>query len=102
MIDARQVRIARKTRGLTQRQLATLAGVATGSLNMIENGAEFRSPSMRAIEAQGMIFENGEVAERIVWVNGRPASREVRDTAMGILNAGRKARGQAPFVDDEE
>jgi hypothetical protein len=55
-----------------------------------------------ALEAQGMIFENGEVAERIVWVNGRPASREVRDTAMGILNAGRKARGQAPFVDDEE
>jgi transcriptional regulator with XRE-family HTH domain len=106
MIDARQVRIARITRGLSQRELAKLSDVAIGTVNTIENGGEFRSQSMRviqaALEAQGMIFANGEVAERMVWVNGRPASREVREAALGILNAGRKARGHAPYLDTEE
>jgi hypothetical protein len=80
--------------------LAERAGVALNTVKAVENGAD--CSTMQALEdtlkANGVLFAPGRVGVKMVWPNGRPASREVREAALAVLNADRKAKGQAPFI----
>jgi predicted transcriptional regulator len=67
MITAEQIRGARAMLGMTQAELAKLAGISTTGLNNIERGiADPKASTLRALktalEEAGVIFvaENGE------------------------------------------
>ena len=44
----------------------------------------------------------GKVGVKMTWEGKRPASREIREGVLAILNATRKNRGQAQFIDVED
>jgi predicted transcriptional regulator len=107
MITKEQLHIGRVSLGLNVAQLARLAGVAPNSIHGIERGADFKASTMRSLQdamaAEGILFTcDGGVAARMIWPNGRPASRKVREAAMAVLNAARKSRSQCPLMDMED
>lgn len=60
------VRLKRMERGLSQRQLAKLAGLSSGAISMIERGdrTELRADTVRRIE-RALELENGEALSHL-------------------------------------
>ena len=85
--------------------LARLAGVAPHTVLNLESGADFRASSMEALEstlrAKGVLFSSkGHVGVKMVWAPGsRPENAQIREAVLGVLNADRATRNQAPFVE---
>jgi hypothetical protein len=106
MITKDQLHIGRVSLGLNVAQLARLADVAPNSIHGIERGFDFKASTMlalqAALEAKGILFRNGSVCERMVWEHTPPRDAKVRAGVLAVLNAGRKARGQAPYIDCED
>jgi DNA-binding XRE family transcriptional regulator len=105
LISAEQLRIARRSVDTSQTALAQESGISRQTINCIEGGFEYKSQTMRALqqtlEAKGAIFAaDGSVAVRMVWEEPRMRDPQVRAGVLQILNASRKAKGQAPLVDD--
>jgi DNA-binding XRE family transcriptional regulator len=105
MISAQQLHTGRISLGLNVAQLAKLAGVAPNSIWAIERGADFKASTMQALESTlrdaGLLFAPGRVGVKMHWIQGRPESAEIRSGVLGIINAERKSRGQASYVDME-
>ena len=105
MISAQQLHTGRISLGLNVAQLAKLAGVAPNSIWAIERGADFKASTMQGLESTlrdaGVLFAPGRVGVKMHWIQGRPESAEIRAGVLGIINAERKSRGQAPYVDME-
>jgi DNA-binding XRE family transcriptional regulator len=106
MISRQQLHIARLSLDMSVNALAKLAGVAPNTVWAIEQGADYKQSSMAALESalrdRGVLFAGPHVGVKMVWADGtRPASVEVREAVLAVLNASRKAKGQAPFVDLE-
>lgn len=106
MISSWQLHAGRVSLGLSVNALARAAEVAPNSILNIEDGRDFKASTMEALEAalkaEGVLFAPGRVGVRMQWEGQRPSSRETREAVLSILNASRKAKGQAPFVDCED
>jgi transcriptional regulator with XRE-family HTH domain len=102
MISAQQLHTGRISLGLNVAQLAKLGGVAPNSIWAIEQGADFKASTMQALESDaGVLFALGRVGVKMHCFQGRPESAEIRAGVLGIINAERKSRGRAPYVDME-
>ena len=108
LIGAEQLRLARKSCGLSQGELAEISGLARNTVTSIESGAaNYRAGTMALLMAmlisKGAVFRaDGEVQIRMKWEEPKPADAAVRAEVLRILNAQRKSRGEAPFVDEGE
>lgn len=111
MITAQQLRMARAALSLTIAQLAKASGISATSIAAIERGGDFRSSTMRSIEAslrkQGAVFgADGSVkivpkTEPAIWEPGQNPDATTKRAALAILNAGRRARG-LPLIEDPD
>jgi hypothetical protein len=84
--------------------LAERAGVALNTVKAAEAGADSRRSTIEELEAtfkdHDILFAPGAIGVKMVWAEGlRPESAEVREAVLFALNAQRKSRGQAPFID---
>jgi DNA-binding XRE family transcriptional regulator len=84
LITSTQLHIARQSVGFTQTALAQEVGVSRQTVNWVESGREHKSRTMRKLQhvlrEHGAIFGvSGEVSVKMVWPNGRPASRRIRE-----------------------
>jgi transcriptional regulator with XRE-family HTH domain len=107
VITAQQLLLARRSVNLTQLALAKASGVSMASISSLENNNDYRSSTARALqealEAKGAIFlKDGSVAVRMIWEEPKPTDPRVKAAALAILNAARKSRGEAPYVDLED
>lgn len=104
IISREQLHTARLSLGLSLNALAKLAGVATNTVLNIEEGADYKQSSMAALEGalrdRGVLFAGPHVGLRMQWADGtRPENAAVRESVLAVLNAQRKAKGQAPYID---
>jgi transcriptional regulator with XRE-family HTH domain len=112
MITPTQIKMARAALGLSQAQVAELAGLSTTAFNSIEQGiSDPKASTLRniqaAFEAKGAVFYvDGGVnvvpkSERFIREAANPSSSATRTAALEIVNIGRRLRGQAPLKDED-
>jgi transcriptional regulator with XRE-family HTH domain len=107
MISAKQLHTARLSLNLSVNALAKMAGVAPNSVWNIEDDKDHKASTMlaleRALKDEGILFgAKGGVGQRMDWAQGRLSDPQIRAGVLAVLNAARKSRGQAPFVDMED
>lgn len=109
MISAQQAHIARLSLNLSMAAVAKQTGIALNTVKAIEAGADSRRSTLAALEStfrdEGVLFgSNGGVGVKMDWTpnGGRPSDPRIRGSVLRILNAARKSRGQAPYIDTED